>query len=282
MAEPLDVIVASAPVAGLIAVGLGVAVLLWRRRQEAGDTDAALCAPLPLGPRLLPVALAVICVLAPVVALARAVPLWASLAEAVATYGEELTESLAVALFSGLTAVFMGACLVSLRGLRVVAFAGALLWAALPGALVGEAVVCAYLRFPVVYDHWPIVVIGYVARFGWVGILVAWLAYESAGSDQLQAARSDGAGPLTIAWRVALASNWVVLVCGVMIVAALSLSEVATTSLVRVPSLDPIALILIEKFHRFEDGILISLSLLLVAAALPGAILAGVAARRWR
>ncbi|MCH8243344.1 MAG: hypothetical protein IH897_12155 [Planctomycetes bacterium] len=60
----------------------------------------------------------------------------------------------------------------------------------------------------------------------------------------------------------------------------MSIADVATSSLVRVPSFSPIALILIEKFHRFEDGMLISLSVWLVGATLPATILLMLALRR--
>jgi hypothetical protein len=53
------------------------------------------------------------------------------------------------------------------------------------------------------------------------------------------------------------------------------------SSPVRVPGFSPIAQVIIEKFHRFEDGMLISLSFWLVAAALPGVVLLIVALRRW-
>jgi ABC-type spermidine/putrescine transport system permease subunit II len=72
------------------------------------------------------------------------------------------------------------------------------------------------------------------------------------------------------------------LAAGVFVATALNLSEAAATSLVRVPSVNSIALILIEKFHRFEDEMLIALSLIMAAAAAPAVWLAARAARSWR
>jgi len=72
------------------------------------------------------------------------------------------------------------------------------------------------------------------------------------------------------------------LLAGVFVVAALSLSEVAISCLVRVPRIGNVAMILIDKFHVQEDAMLVSLSLWLVGAAIPGAVLAAVSARRWR
>ena len=61
----------------------------------------------------------------------------------------------------------------------------------------------------------------------------------------------------------------------------LSIAEVPTSSLLRVPGPAPIAHIIIEKFHRFEYGMLISLSLWLVFASLVAVGLLGHALSRW-
>jgi hypothetical protein len=50
--------------------------------------------------------------------------------------------------------------------------------------------------------------------------------------------------------------------------------------MLRVPAFNPVAHIVIEKFHRFEDGMLISLSLCLVSVAIPTALLLAWALRR--
>ena len=66
------------------------------------------------------------------------------------------------------------------------------------------------------------------------------------------------------------------LLCAAAIVMALSLGETEASALVRVPSFAPISHVLLEKFHRFEYGMLVSLSLWLVAAAIvPAGLLAG-------
>src|SRR3989304_3988553 len=67
---------------------------------------------------------------------------------------------------------------------------------------------------------------------------------------------------------------------GVAVIAVLPVADVATSSLVRVPTFNPIGHVVIEKFHRFEDGMLISLSLCLVSAAIPPALLFAWALRR--
>ena len=201
---------------------------------------------------------------------------------ALRTYWVELLQSLGVALLAGLTAVGMGTALASSARLRRPALAWAVAVAALPGALVGEAVLTTYQSVPAVYDHWLLSVIGLLARFGWIGLGVGWLAHSAAARDLIAAARTDGAAESTISWRIALLPNWATLLTGVFVVAALSLSEVAVASLVRVPSLGNIALVLTEKMHRLDDDMIAAISLCLIAAALPGAALLALAARRRR
>ena len=69
---------------------------------------------------------------------------------------------------------------------------------------------------------------------------------------------------------------------GACLVAALSLADITAISLVRVPSVGTISLTLIEKMHRFEEGMLVALSLWLASAALPPAALMALALRRRR
>jgi hypothetical protein len=60
----------------------------------------------------------------------------------------------------------------------------------------------------------------------------------------------------------------------------LSLAEVAGSSLVQVPGIRLVSHIIIEKFHRFEDGMLVSLSLWLVGVALVVSLMGLAALRR--
>ncbi len=280
--DPRATLVASWPVAAVIVAALASAGWTWRRQPEGEDAAgdlAAVGSPWSFGLALI---LATGCVAVPLVALGRSVSLGAALSETVRTYGAEIVASMTVALASGVLAVVMGAALAALPGIRWIALAWGVLWMALPGALVGAAMVAAYLPIPAVYDHAGMLVLGYVARFGWIGILAGWLALASVEPEQVQAARADGASRWLAGWRIALGSNLPTLLCGIFVVFALSLSEAAATALIRVPTVNPVALILIEKFHRFEDGILVSLCLLMTAATIPGAVLAGWVARRWR
>ncbi len=220
--------------------------------------------------------------------------------DAIRTYAADLAWSLGLGVLAGLTVVGMGLGLARTADFRVGQEINrlhekpvarffrrpALVWAvafgALPGALIGESLVAAY-NYPLtwwVYDHWPIVALSYVARFGWIGLLTAALVIERSTPDLVDQAQTDGATGVSILGRIQIPMNWPVLLCGAGIVAAMSVADVATSSVVRVPSFSPIAHILIEKFHRFENGMLISLSLGLVVVALPAVLLLTVALRR--
>ncbi len=194
--------------------------------------------------------------------------------EALRTYGGHLTCSLGVATLSGIVAVGMGVGIAALRLPRI-PVVWAVIFGALPGALIGESLVAAYNRplFGWLYDDWAIVALGYVARFGWIGMAIGMLVIPGRKDDLSDQARTDGATNADMISHLFIPMNWAILCGGVAVIAALSVADVATTSLVRVPTFNPIAHVVIEKFHRFEDGMLISLSFCLVSAAIPPALL---------
>jgi ABC-type Fe3+ transport system permease subunit len=203
--------------------------------------------------------------------------------EAFQTYKVHLFMSLAVAGVSGLGAVWMGVGLQAIRPLRTIGTIWAVAFGALPGALIGEALVAAYNHEAMwwLYDSWPIVALCYVSRFGWIGVLAGMLVSESSARELIDQARTDGATGIAVWRHVRLPLYWPALLCAAGIVAVMALADVAASSPVRVPGFSPIAHVIIEKFHRFEDGMLISLSLWLIAAALPAIVLLIVSLRRW-
>ena len=258
----------------------------WRRCAVDDDTDTFAALPKSTSRGLTGIAFGwfILSWLLPVLALVVNLASPAVILEAFETYFGDLAWSLAIAVLSGLVAVGMGLSLVAVRGLRMVGLIWTIAFGALPGALIGEALVAGYNHASLwwVYDHWPIVALSYVSRFGWIGVLTAVVVSENATPDVLAQARVDGATRASVLSRIQIPMNWPVLLCGAAVVAAMSVAEVATSSLVRVPAFSPIAHVLIEKFHRFEDGMLISLSLWLVAATIPPAMLLMLALSRRR
>ena len=260
---------------------LVVVFQLWRRcdRDEIGDA--------PLLDRQSPLlhlvvfSILIVSWLLPMGTLVVKLASTTVLTEAMRTYGGDLTCSLGVAILSGIVAVGMGVGIAAIR-LPTVPVIWAVIFGALPGALIGESLVAAYNRplFGWLYDHWAIVALGYVARFGWIGLAMGMLVIPHRKDDLSDQAQTEGASNADIIAHLFIPMNWAILCGGVAVIAALSVADVATSSLIRVPTFNPIAHVVIEKFHRFEDGMLISLSLCLVSVAIPPALLLAWALRR--
>jgi hypothetical protein len=195
-------------------------------------------------------------------------------------YRGEIVESFAIAAAGGLAVVWMGTWLGpggDRRHARRIAVAGTLLFGLLPAALVGQAMVVAYRGIPIIYDQWPVMVLTQSARWGWIGWLAAWLVGRSTSSVLMDQARADGADPtvaaMTVGWRV----HWPILAFAGALAMALGLAEVAAMSMVRPPGIGWIAQTLMETFHRLEDQMLVTISLVLAAALLPALILGRLA-----
>lgn len=192
------------------------------------------------------------------------------LLEAYRTYSTDLMWTISVAVVSGLLTMIMGLGWIELKCCRTAMFLWTIMLGMMPGALIGKSLIAAYNHSvsATLFDHWPVVVLGYVAHFGWIGIVTAIVATRRSTHDTLDQAHTDGADQTRYVMNILIPCSWPVLISGAGIVTALSIGEVATTSMLRVPDFSPISLVIIEKFHRFEDGMLISLSLFLVITSL--------------
>lgn len=140
-----------------------------------------------------------------------------------------------------------------------------LLTGLLPGAVVGLSLIALFNRplLGAVYDGWPIVAIAFAARYGWIIVAGVYVARRLVPLALLEQAAIDGATSSQSAWRVALPTSAPVLGAAALAAVALSLGELPATALVRVPGFTPIAHLIIEKYHRLEDGMLTALCLML-------------------
>jgi len=202
------------------------------------------------------------------------------MATAVRIYGGDMLVTSMVALAAGALAVVMGvAVCASTRSVRL-CLGWALAFGVLPGAIIGVSVIAAFNgpTLGTLLDHWPAVAIGHIARFGWIGIVAALLAQRMRPGHLSDQACVDGASPADIFVHVDLATESPIFVGAAVLIAVLSMGDITTSSLLRVPDFNPIALVIIEKFHRFEDGMLGALSLILVGSGvLTAALLAWIA-----
>lgn len=273
----IDTVWPSLPSISVTLLALIGVLLLWSRCADDNNADIHTTAAVPTTGGLKLVAL--ICFLVswglPTGVLAAGLASPDTMITAFQTYASDLVWSVSLAGLAGLAAVAMGLGLVATRGIRSPALVIAMVFGALPGALIGQALVAAYNHAPLawMYDNWPIVAMSYVSRFSWIGVLTAIVVEQGQTSDMIAQARVDGATRASILTRIQIPLHGSLLLCGACVVGALAVADVATSKLVRVPGFSPIAHILIEKFHRFEDGMLVSLSLWLVAITIPPALL---------
>lgn len=296
----VEVLWLSAPLVVLIVVASVVGRMAWPHRVHGQDGGGRIETAQSGWPAFCLLAIVFVATTAvPIVALVWRPTIMADLSEALATYGVELVGSLVVCAAAGVLASLVGVAVMTCGAnrdrswRRRIAVAAAILPGIVPGALVGEAVLAAYKPIGVFYDigpfgdwgwwlynHWPIVVIGLAARYSWIGVLAAWLAIKSGSREVAAQAAVDGADFRTARLVVHLVHQWPTVLCGTLVAAAMAMSDVPVVSLVEVPSLPMIAKIVVEKFHRFETGMLVSLSLWMVASVLPGAVVAFVVLRR--
>lgn len=213
----------------------------------------------------------------------------AALAEAWQVHGGDLLRSLAVAAAAAAATLIMATGLLHRRRVWVVVLGASLAFGVLPGALVGEGVLAAFgvmddILPPTALGRWydsPLMVVaGLAARYGWIALLILHAAVVRRRGELDDQAALDGATAGQIVRRVHLPANVPALVAAGLLVAAFALADVAVATQVQVSSIRLAALLLVEAMHRFEDGLLVAISLWLLAAALPGAIVAAWAMRR--
>jgi len=281
-------------------IGLG---LLLRGDASEGASTAAEWKGRPGARAFLPVIfLALISWAAPLTGLMQRLESFAALPRSLAMYRPDLIATLLTGLCAGVVVVLQASAFSLLPRLRSIALLAALFLGAMPGALIGQAMIAAYNRGAtgLLYDHWPIVVLAYVCRFGWIGLLAATSmsrGLQPARSNQLRIlgctlqettqdlidqAAIDGADRFSILTRILIPMRLPMLLAAVAVAAALSISDVAASAMVRVPSYSPLAHVIIEKFHRLEDDVLISLSLVLVAVSLLSIAPVAIALQRSR
>lgn len=265
-AAPIGVVVASLPGVGVILTALVGVAFVWVRFAQQADSDrsdrtvfeekrmafAGLTA-------------AVYFVMSWITPMAGLIPGLAirDFVQSWVVYGGDFASTLLMAAAAGLVSIFLGLFVLNARRLVHAIIVLSVMWGALPGALVGEALVSAFNR-PILgylYDRWPIMVLSFLLHFGWIGLVTVQLARRTLARDIPAQAALDGATGACYLWRVFLPNTWPTLSVGAGVITVLSMGDVAASTLVRVPSFNPMAHVIIEKFHRLEDGMMIALSL---------------------
>jgi len=296
-ASAREVLAAALPAVAVGAVGAGLIWLLLGGRPQRGPTRIARAA---LPTRLGSAAIWLVSVLLPVALLARNLGGWRQVDQFITFYGRGLAGTIQLAAISGVLGVIVAVGLATAWGdhrrwVRAAAHVQAVGWllaAVVPGTIVGVALEAAY-NVPLViwksaegdgpllaatanagvtladliYRHETILVLGHLARFGFVAALLGrWIAVcEPRALMDLR--RQDGAetliGLIRAAWPRLLAAA----VASLAIVLVLSISEIPVTARVHPPGSDPLAVSLLNAMHyqRPQTVMIASLALLMVA-----------------
>lgn len=261
-----DVLVAALP--SITAVALVAAVLfvaVGRQAPHAISAPESCAASKTLAPRIAQGLLVAASVALPATALFGALmreP--GALAETWRTYRGDLGWTLLVAVSAALLGVSIGITFARGRSGDVLLVV-ALLMGLGPGALTGSAMIAAYNRASTapIYDNFPILVLAGTARYAWIPILCCRLLVRrgSRAASIEEQAVTDGSDNKSAVVRILFGAHRGAVLGICMIVGALVMGEAAAMSLVRVPGFTPVSLVMIEKYHRAEDGILLSLGL---------------------
>jgi ABC-type Fe3+ transport system permease subunit/DNA-binding beta-propeller fold protein YncE len=121
--------------------------------------------------------------------------------------------------------------------------------------------------FDFIYNGIPIVVMAYLARFGWLALLAAGFTRTRAWRQIRELMALDGATPLQAARHIIWPLAWPVLAAGALLVGVLSLTEVPATVLISPLRPQPLTPMLMGWVHMVRYDDMIEGSLLLMSMA---------------
>ena len=254
----------------LLVIGaIAVALTIGAKRINVGEEIEIGAWPraLDAGPwlTLASFVIVLLCVMTPTLSLILSLKVHRSLGEIYDEFtpqilGSLLIASLAAALAMGL-ATWIGVKRSSL------ALAVALVTFLIGGQLIAIAQIRLYNRGGLswIYNAWPIVVMAYLARFGWIALLAGGATWSPRWRTLRDLAAVDGATAVQCAARIVWPLAWPLLLAAGVLIMALSLTEVPATILLspqRPPMLTPM---LMTWVHMLRYDSMIEASLLLMA-----------------
>ncbi|GMU37504.1 MAG: hypothetical protein KJ057_09155 [Phycisphaerae bacterium] len=261
---------------------LGLMLVSRMRRSLAGkggvSESSQAWAP-PLWMRIAALGVVVLTVIVPVSGAAYRMQSWRWLGEVLRVHGGDLTGSLGTAAAAGAAAVGIATAGVMSRRFGAMTVAVAVGVGILPAVVVGEAIICGYGGWSATQDHWVKLAAGWAARFGWLPVVAA-LATSARCREIEEQAVVDGADASRIAWSLRVRRQAPLILAGGAAAGALSLGDLATTVQAQVSSFVPISVVLVDKMHKFEDGYVLAISLILALVAAPCVAAAAWAVRR--
>jgi iron(III) transport system permease protein len=140
----------------------------------------------------------------------------------------------------------------------------------LPGLVLGEALLFAYLRLPVpVYGTLWILLLAYVTRFLPYGMASATASMHQVGNELEESARTSGAAWWPTFRRVVLPLAAPGLLAGWVAIMTLSLRELSSSIVVYSPGNEVLAIRIWELYEAGRFGVLAAIGVLMVVAIVP-------------
>lgn len=246
-------------------VGAGSARVDYADPVATGGWPRALRSPAWAG--IASVTLAAITLGVPVVSLVMAMRIGLSPSRIWTEFGPELTGALLVA--AGTAALSLMLSLIAVA----VWVRGSLLLAGLTFLIGGQLLAIALIRlwnppaFAWIYDAFPLPIMAYLGRFGWLSLAAARGAWTSRWDELRDMASLDGAGPARTAMWVLWPLTWPSLVAAALLAGALSMTEVAATVLLQPQNPRVLTPMLMSWVHMARYDPMIEASLLMMAMA---------------
>ena len=150
----------------------------------------------------------------------------------------------------------------------------------LGGQLLAISLIRIYNRFGLdwAYDSWPVPVLAYVGRFGWLALAAAHGTWSTSWRELRDMAAADGAGPFRTALHIIWPLAWPSLLGGALLVGALSLTEVPLTVLLQPQRPQVLTPMLMTWVHMVRYDPMIEAALFMMALVLiPGIAAIGLA-----
>jgi ABC-type Fe3+ transport system permease subunit/DNA-binding beta-propeller fold protein YncE len=119
-----------------------------------------------------------------------------------------------------------------------------------------------------VYNNFPVMVIAFVGRFGWLALFAGFVSWSRPFHDLRAMAATDGADPLTATAHVVWPIVWPILVASAVLVVILSMTEVSATVLLSPQRPQMLVPLLMTWVHLLRSDDMLEGSLLLMAVVL--------------
>jgi ABC-type Fe3+ transport system permease subunit len=177
----------------------------------------------------------------------------------------QITGSIIIAIVTGAMAILL-AFLASATIARGAMLIGAITFL-IGGPLLAIVMICIYNRpwLAWVYDGLPIIVMVYVARFGWIALMSGRSTWGRAWKQVRELSAIDGASPLRSAISTIAPIAWPILTAAGVLVMILSLSEAPATVLISPQNPQPLIPMMMTWVHMQRYDAMIEASLVMCA-----------------